>query len=254
MGMFGNMKKDGLEEAQDRLGGFQVHDSGLYEATIKALYGVKTSGGSTMVTGVFEIEGKEYKESFIVANKKDENFYVKDGKKIPLTGYTLVDHLLMMTTDVPLEDQEAQGMIEEKTVKVYDPEAKKDIPKAVPMFTSAIGQKVWLGILRKKQWKQEKINGVYVDTDQTREVNETDKVFNDPQKLTVVEAMKGDTEGSFWVKWEERNKGNTRDQTLKGKPASTGGAGGGRSNTRAPQSSNDSGETPTRRTLFNKNK
>ena len=37
MSVFGNLTNDGLEETNDRLGGFNVRDTNAYEATIKRL-------------------------------------------------------------------------------------------------------------------------------------------------------------------------------------------------------------------------
>ena len=44
--LFGNLTTDGLEEAEDRIGGFQPLDTDIYIGTIKTAYAGQSQGGA----------------------------------------------------------------------------------------------------------------------------------------------------------------------------------------------------------------
>lgn len=212
--LFGNLKTDGLEESQDRLGGFGAINADIHTMTVKALYAGKSNGGAHSVTLIGSMAGgREYRETFYITNKKGENFFLnKDdkSKKVPLPGFTIVDDLCLITTGKSLSEQDS----EEKMVKVYDQEAGKELPKAVPMLVEVIGQEVSLGIIKQLENKNVKNDstGEYEATAETREVNITDKVFHTETKMTVVEARAGSEQPAFWGGWLERNKDKVRDK------------------------------------------
>lgn len=210
MGLFDNLKSDGLEESQDRLGGFRPFETDIYTGKIKAMYATKSSGGAMGIQVIAEFDGKEYREELWVTNKKGENFFLnKDDKtkKVPLPGFTVADDICLIACGKPLSAMAT----EERTVKVYDYEAKKELPKGVDMLTEAIGATISLGIVKSLVNKNEKRGDEYVPTAETRDENNIDKVFHPEQKLTVAEARAG-SEAKFWDSWLERNKGNTRDK------------------------------------------
>lgn len=222
-GIFGNLTAEGLEESQDRLGGFSPLETDIYVGKIKALYAGESSGGAMSVSLIAEMGGKEYRETFYVTNKKKENFfYNKDDKtkKVPLPGFTIVDDICLITTGKPLAEQES----EDKVINVYDPEQKKELPKTVPMLTGVIGQNIALGILKQLENKSTKQGDEYVPTADTREVNVVDKVFHPEVKLTVAEARNGQEQPKFWDAWVDRNKGQTRDKRTIKDGAGTAGA------------------------------
>jgi len=209
--IFGGLTNDGLEEAQDRLGGFKVLESGPYTGTIKAAYAGKSSRSNAQsVTLIVDTkDAGEYRETFWITNGQGQNFYTKENKKNPLPGFTVVDDLCLVTTQAPLSAQPT----EDKVMNVYDPDAKKEVPKSVPMLVNLLGKEVTLGILKELRNKQAKNNaGVYEDTVDTREENVTDKIFHYPSNLTVVEARKQIQTPAFYGSWVEKNKGQTRDR------------------------------------------
>jgi hypothetical protein len=222
MALFKKLTTDGLEQSQDRLGGFSPFDTGIYTGKIKNAYGITSQQGAQGVTLVVDFAGKEYKETLYVTNKKGENFfYNKDDKtkKVPLPGFTVVDDICLIVTGEPLSAQED----EEKIVKIYDYEQKKEIPTNVPVLTALIGAEISLGIVRILENKSEKVGDDYVPTAETREINQIDKVYHPEMKMTVAEARDGKETGEFWENWETRNKGVTRDKrTLKDGAAAPG--------------------------------
>lgn len=230
MSIFSNLSNKGLEQAKDTLGGFQLFDTNIYTATIKLAYAGESASGAVSVTFVFDIDGKEHRETFYVTNRQKDNFYTTNGKKYPLPGFTTVDDICVIATEKPLSEQET----EPKVVKVYSSTAKAEVPTEVPVLVDLIGQKVALGIFKQIENKSAKnASGEYEPTEETRELNVVDKVFHPEVKLTVVEAKAGKTEPDFWNKWLEKNKDTVRNRcTFKGK------------------SNTSKSETPVKKSLF----
>lgn len=227
MSLFQNLTTKGLEESKDQLGGnFAPVESDIYEATIKALYASESKGGAMALNLVATLpDGKEYRETVYVTNKKKENFFVKDSKKQPLPGFTLMNELCVMATDKELHELET----EEKVVRVYDFEAKAEVNKNVPMIVEAIGKKVALGILKQLEdkTKENPTTGEYEPTGETRETNAIDKVFHPELKVTLPEARiaaaKGVTpEPAFYDAWLKRNQGQVKDRTKGAKGGAAG--------------------------------
>lgn len=211
MALFGNLKSEGLEESQDRLGGFSPFDSAIYAGKIKYAYAGTSSGGSTFVALVVNIDGKEYRETFYVTNKKGENFYLNPqdkNKKVPLPGFTVIDDICLIASGEPLANQET----EDKVINIYDFDQKKEVPTTVPMLTGLIGKDIKLGILKQLENKNEKVGDEYVPVAATREINIVDKVFHPELNLTVAEARNGQEEAKFHDAWSERNKGTVKDK------------------------------------------
>ena len=234
MSIFGNLTNEGLEETTDRLGGFQIRATDIYPATIKAAYAGQSDGGARNVTIVVELPDGEYSETIYVTNKKGENWFLNQNdksKKVPLPGFTTIDDICLVTTGKPLAEQDS----EEKVVKIYDFDERKELPKAVPMLVDLIGQTLFLGIVQQTVDKNQKneSTGEYEPTGETRDENVIEKVFHDPTKMTVVEARQGATEPVFFEKWLSKNKGIVRNKAkgADGKGTQSGRPGGG-----APQS------------------
>lgn len=210
--LFGSLTNEGLEEATDRIGGFQPLNSDIYTGVIKLAYAGQSDGGARNVTIVADFGGREYRETIYVTNKKGENFFLNKQdktKKVPLPGFTTIDDLCLVTTGKPLCEQAA----EEKVVNIYDAEAKKELPKSVPMLVDLLGKTASFAILNQLENKSEKDGaGGYVPTAETRSSNVIDKVFHTETKMTVVEAKAGAEEAVFWNSWLDRNKDQVRDR------------------------------------------
>lgn len=247
MGLFGNLTNDGLEETQDRLGGGGAKETDIYLATIKYAYAMKSQGGAQGVALEFTLEGAgDYRETVYVTNKKGENYFLnKDDKtkKVPLPGFTIIDDMCVMTTDKPLSEQAD----EEKTIKVYDFDEKKELPKSVPMLIDLVGKQVYLAIQKTLENKKEKQGDDYVAIADEVERNNIVKVFHNPTKMSVVEARRGASEPEFFDKWLEKNKGQTYDKR-EIKDGAGGNAGRPGSNKTPPQA----GNAAPRASLFGK--
>lgn len=224
--LFGNLTStDNMEEAQDRVGGFQPLAADAYKAKIKMAYAIESAKGANGVVILADVNGQEHRETVWVTNRNGENFF-KDkedpSKKIPLPGFTTVDDLCLLATGEGLGDQDA----ETKKVKIYDPQERKEVPTDVPVLVNLLGKEVVLGLLHKKEFKQEKDDsGNFSDTDKVREYNEIDKVFH-PETLRTVNEYRHEIETpDFHKAWVERNKGKVRDKTQGGSSGGTSGSG-----------------------------
>lgn len=236
--LFGGLTTDGLEETQDRLGGFQAYETDIYTGVIKAAYAGQSSGGAKSVTVLVDLGGKEYRETEWITDKEGKNYFLNKNdktKKVALPGFTIIDDICLIATGLPLSEQGA----EEKVLNIYDAEQKKEVPKSVQVLTGLTGKPIALGILKVLENKSELRGTEYVDIPDTRDTNTIDKVFHPELKLTVAEARNGAAEPIFWNSWLDRNKGNTRDKRTIKDGANTGRAG-------APQA----GQTPAKKSLF----
>lgn len=258
MGMFDKLNDDGLEKKEDRVGGGGgfARDTDAYEMEIKIAYAGKSAQGAQFVAFVFnDTDGKEYRETFYITNRNGKNYFmVKDkdgketGKKKALPGFDHVNDICLVTTEKPLSDQAT----EDKTVKVYDADAKAEVPKSVPVLIDLLGKKVYLAIYKKLENKSEKDgSGGYTPIADTRDVNTVEKVFHYPSKVTVLEATSGADEATFYDNWVEAHKGKVQDKrTIKdGGDAGQSGRPGQKAG--GPPVSGGT-DAPTRKSLFGK--
>ena len=154
-GLFSGLSDQGMEATEDRLGGFQAHETDVYEATLKVVYAGQSASGAKSFTVVALLGDKEYSETIYVTKRTGENWYMggeKKDKKVPLPGFTTINDLCLVTTEKPLAEQDG----EEKIVKVWDKEEGKELPKSVPVITGLTGKKVILVLPRpsKPRWKK----------------------------------------------------------------------------------------------------
>lgn len=211
MSLFANLGTAGLEESIDRVGRYSPLETGVYTGVIKAAYAGQSKGGAHSVSLIITIGDQEYRETSYITNRKGENFYLNkqdSTKKVPLPGFTIIDDICLVTSGKPLCEQNT----EEKVIKLYDVEAKKELPKSVPMLTDIIGLQVTLGIVKQLVNKTEKSGDEYVPTAETKEENYIDKVFHTETKMTVAEARSGAENAAFQDAWSKKNTGQTRDK------------------------------------------
>lgn len=227
MGIFENLTTGGFKETADTLGGsFDPKPSAAYDAVITMAYAGKSSRSNAQsITVHATIDGAEFKETIWVTNGKGENFYLsKDGKntKNPLPGFTTVDDLCLLATGSPLAEQST----EEKAVKIYDYEARKEVPKQVQVLVDLLGKEVKLGVLREIVDKTKQADsGQYLPTGETRTQNVINKVFHGETGRTVNEYRHEIAEPDFLAAWKLRNDGKDRNRA-KGIAANGAGASG----------------------------
>lgn len=225
MSMFQNLTKDKLEKAEDRLGGnFDAIPTNVYTGVINNAYAGVSKGGAQKITLHVMIDGKDYRETVYITNKKGENFYPdkQDVKKRqPLPGFTAIDDICMFTTEKPLAEQST----ETKQVKQYDPDLKKEVPKPAEVLIDLLEKPITLAIQRQIVDKQKMgDSGNYVNTGETRTENVIVKSFHPETGRTILEYMHEIATPEFRNEWLKLNEGKDYDKS-KGGSKAAGGAG-----------------------------
>jgi hypothetical protein len=222
----GLKKNPELAGERDSVGGGTLRESDVYPLTVSMAYLQESTGGALGVFLTFkDADDKEVNQTIYVTSGKDKgqkNTYIdKDGKEHYLPGYLQVNGLCLLTVGSELDEMEE----EEKTISVYDFNARAKVMKKMPVLTALIGQKIKAGIVKQIVNKQEKgDDGKYYPTTETREQNEITKFFRDDDGLTVAEITAGETEAKFMNDWLAKFKGKTIDKTSKDAKAPTPGA------------------------------
>ncbi|AEL79656.1 ssDNA-binding protein [Escherichia phage vB_EcoP_G7C] len=231
MSLFSNLKEKtkNVEAVKDSLGGggFGAKESDIYTGTVKVAYVGKADSGADWMQLIIEnLKGSDGNDAgefraqvyFTSGNAKgNKPTYEKNGKEYFLPGYTVINDMMLMATGCELPDAD----FEEKIVKVYDFDLKAETNKSVMVPVDLVGQTVTFALEKVLEAKQVKGDNGYVDSGETREVNEIQKVFHPELLVTVVEAQEAEKAEKeltpelavFYGAWLEKNKGKTRDKT-----------------------------------------
>jgi hypothetical protein len=230
-------KDDGIES--DFLGGGGVLDTDIYLAKIKAAYiGKAANSDAKNVTLLLDVNGREVRSQIWVSNRNGDVTYkdktTKEDKNLP--GFNQINSLCLLVTGKPLGEMD----VEELTVKVYDYDAKKELPVAVDCFKELHGEKINIALQRQTVDKTAKndATGEYDPTGETRDQNEIVKFFAAEKLVTISEVEEfikslgenfndvvdnghllkamnkmGDEAGNYADKWLDRNKGQIYDKS-----------------------------------------
>jgi len=196
---------------------FSVLDSGVYELLIETAHLMESQSGATGLVLNAKVGNNHFSETFWIKSGKAKGckpYYVNKntGKKVPLIGYTMANHLTLLTVNKPIHEVSTQ----EKMIKQYDYEQKKEIPVKVEMLTELCGRTVTAGILKQIVDKTAKSDsGTYEPTGETKEVNVVDKLFNSSSNLTVKEIQSKVETPEFIETWKSKWAGKTRDRSTK---------------------------------------
>jgi hypothetical protein len=227
--MFANLKlQDDVQAEKDVVGGnFGPLESGIYPAKVTMAYtGVSAGGANSVTIHLMTGEGKELRETLWVTSgtaKGCLNTYTKqDGTKEYLPGFNLLESLTNLTIGKHAADLEPEN----KVIKLWNSELKKEAPTEKPVITELLDQEVYVAVQKCIVDKNVKnAEGNYVPSGETREVNEIAKFFRASDKMTTAELRGGATEAEYYNTWVERNSGKTRDKSTKDAAANAGVAG-----------------------------
>ena len=207
------------EEQEERVGGFRLIDSGIYDAKIKLAYLLKSDAGAIGVSFVFDVDGSDYRETIWISNRNGETFYYKKDdkgnytdKKVQQPGYQRVNSICRLAIDKQLDEMQP----EEKVLQIWNSEEKKEMPKSCEVLTELHGATVKLAILKVLENKSEKgDDGKYRDIAEDREINTIDGVMvaeGEYAGATVTELTKSKPIGVFMKSWDDANTGKVRDK------------------------------------------
>lgn len=221
--MFDKLKKqDSVKEEGDVIYGGGVLETNAYDCLIDHGYVDQSkSGAAFMQLSLITDAGKTLKQRlfFTSGDAKDNSitYPVKDktgkltGENRYLPGFIIASDIHEMVTGVPLADMTTEN----KLVKVWDNDAKKELPTDKPCLINLMGQRIKLGIQEQEIIKQKNVDGVWTDSDETRKQNEIVKVFDAETGCTNAERLANESP-VFLDKWVAAYAGNLVDKT-KGK-------------------------------------
>ena len=184
-------------------GGNFTLDTGVYPMTIELAYLGESQGGAMNVTvWLKETNGnRTHRETFYVTSGKakgQKNTYTRNGKTRLLPGMEAMNQMSIIATGNPLSAQTP----EEKTVKLWDFEERKELPKQVPVLTALLQKRLDVCITKRRENKRQNVGGEYIDTNEERVFDEVSK-FLYPSGHTVAE-KKGGSDADFRDTWKSK--------------------------------------------------
>ena len=202
-----------IEESGDRLPADRSYaqESGVYPVRVDLAYEIESSGGARGLVVHFVDEpfkGFTVKHTFYLTSgraKGQKNYYTNsDGVRQYLPGFNQADHLARIITGKHI----TQLKTEEKVVKLWNFEEKKELPTKVQVCPDLIGGVLQIGLLKIVQNRRANVDGQWVNTATKQEINDIDKLFYE-DGLTVTEKTAGETEAKFLALWKDKNDGRT---------------------------------------------
>lgn len=194
-----------VESNEDFLPGDFTKNTGMVPFTVDVAYmGESVNGAISVTVHLKEVGGNGgHRETFYVTSgtaKGRANTYVdkRSGKKRLLPGMESMNQLAIITTGKKL----GALSTEEKMIKLWNFEERKELPAKVPALVEMIGQQVLVAITKCRENKRQKVGDEYVDTAAERIFNEAGK-FLHPDGHTVAEKIAEESDTTYrdnWVK------------------------------------------------------
>ncbi len=201
------------EVEKDTLGGGGALETDLYAFTIKAAYFDFAKSKAMSVNLMLETDnGRRLRVTEYITSgeaKGCKPYYEKDGKKFPLPGYSKMSTLCQLVTGKTIDQLNA----EDKILKLYDFEARKETNQSKKVITELSGQPIKAGVFKIIEDKKSKVGNEYVPTGETREVNEVGKFFSAEGK--TIEEVTGGKDATFAEEWVKAHQGKTKDKSTK---------------------------------------
>ena len=210
------LPKDVETQSIERLGGGFAWESGVYDTTVKMVYLNQSASEAVSFNIILEKNSgnmAELRENFWIKSGKakgNKTYYEKDGKKYPLPGYQVANSMCIAVTGEDLDT--CLKAVEKKTVKVWNPELKKEAPAERPVVTSLLNKPVKVAVhqvIEDRTAKNDK--GDYVPTGASRTINQC-KFFGNAEGKTTEEITSGDPAARF-EKWAQKNTGTVIDKS-----------------------------------------
>ncbi len=206
-------QKSNITQETDTLGGFGVIPSDIYPMTIKQAYYTKAATGAIAVNILAaDPNNNHIKQTFYVVSgtaKGHKNFYIdRNGEEQYLPGFIQANAITLLGTRKPIGDL----ITEKKTLMLYSPKMKKEVPTEVDFISELVGVTILMGIIKQKvdKTKLNDATGKYEPTGETREENEVIKIFRLSDGKTVPEILAKAETAEFKDKWLKKWKGVTK--------------------------------------------
>lgn len=193
-----------IQEAQD-FDGKRTVETNIYQGKIKLAYLDKSKKSANSVNLLLELNGKVVNFTEYVTSGTDKgckNYYIdsKTQKKMLLPGMQAMNELAQVVTGVTIAKQD----MEEKVIKIFDYDLKKEAPVKRMVLTSLNNQPITVAI-------QEIRENKYSDPTQAIFKNTILKVLHADTQTTLAEHNKGKTVATWAPKWLEKNADLLKD-------------------------------------------
>lgn len=222
MSLLASLATDASIENEKDTAGATLFESDCYLMTVTSAYINKSEGGALgLVVSFKSDDDRTLKQTFWMTSgtaKGAKNYYEKNGEKKYLPGFLAANALALLTTGKEISALDT----ETKVVKMYNRDAKAEIPTKVDMVMELLDQEIILGVVKQTVDKTTKAdNGTYVPTGETRDENEVDKLFRAKDKKTTAEIRAEQENAEFINKWVSKWQGVTK-QRAKGVEGTSG--------------------------------
>ena len=210
MSIFGTGSTGSKVEKEQDFSGKGKITSGAYEADIKMAFAGQAKSGARFVTLQLKLDnGQLHNETIYLTNKEGKNTYMKDDKEFYLPGFLLVNNIAIMACEKGLH--ELADEVETRTVKLYDFDAKKELPTDVPAIVPLIGKRILVTILE-EEYEKQKLNDTtkkYEGTGEYAVKNSLVKVYDLETKKTAVE-LRDNKDATNLEAWLNNNEGKLK--------------------------------------------
>lgn len=212
-GFFKDVKKaKGVEKPKDSLGNFSNTASDVYDVVITAAYGLEStksdSQGIKIEAKIPELNDRKLFQNWWITTADGEIFTEANGKKKFKSGYLKADALALLATEGECGILDLET--EEKTIKIK--RDGKDVNEVVDSFPDLIGFKLKVAIIDTVKFKQNNVDGNYVEVDEKIHSAEWHTMF-DEEGFTANELEQDAEDPAFMEEWLKTWKGKTRDFT-----------------------------------------
>ena len=168
--------------------GSLIWDTGLYQALLKYAYFGTTKKGDPFVNLVIEINGitKTFPVYIMYSDTHTTTKKGPDGKIKSMPGYVQMNSLAYILTDKTFD--QIMDNQEEKVVKVFNWNTRKEEPVNVMALTDLCNKKICVGIKKMLKHKTALVNGQYLPTTDTFHTNEIDRFYTEDGRLAKEKA------------------------------------------------------------------
>lgn len=218
---------------EDRVGGYTLPPTDIYELTVKALYMLpKDNGGiGVHLIGSIPVNGSVQEVNYtfhaITPDKDANGNIVKDAQGKPVVSNTylnkktgkpeynpdfmLVDTISRLLTNQPLGAHQTSPII----LELMDYDAKQKKPKQVQAWTMFQNEKLLIANQRIVKSKMQLVGTEYVATAETKQEIKAAAFMDLTTRRTVNEIEKQIAEPVYADAWVKQWAGKDRDETKK---------------------------------------
>lgn len=207
-------KKDQSVEETTESNGYSVLSSGVYKGIIKQAYltFVKGQNGTNInLNWKLDIENvgeRTFSNIFIAKMVNGQAVYYseKDGKRTEYPSFGSLRRALDTLIGKSVFDE---GVLVEKTLPVYDFQAKKEVPTPVHSIDDVVGLEAAFGIMENHE-------NQYKDPSKVAKRNSIERIWKlvDGQPFNADEIKAGLTEPTNCLSWKDNWTGKVNDRNL----------------------------------------